>query len=332
LKTAARHQTETQYPLSFGMTKLSPKDELKWVCNEAPLHELMDRYPEIWKRVGPQLVSTLEDGRPETLKDYSANAKSIEETWHYKIHQSRFNGKVIETAIPHLIQSRMAFLAMDRCYHAAATGKASGKIRFNLINGYIIQRLLFSHHLTRKPASLKWFHFWWRFVSQKRLLMPLVQPNGIYCFYSKELIHELCILIGDRNCLEIGAGDGTLTRFMAEQGIRIRATDDYSWSHTVKFPETVERIGARQALSNYQPQTVICSWPPPGNSFEQRVFSTRSVELYIVIGSRYRFSAGNWDSYEAQDKFAWSIDRKLSALIIPPELESAVLVFTRKPD
>ena len=106
---------------------------------------------------------------------------------------SRNNAKVVESAMPHLIRSRMAMLAMDQCYQAAALGKASGKVRFNLINGYIIQKLLFSRHLTRKPASLKWFRFWWRFVSQKRLLMPLVQPRGIYCFYSQELMRN-CVL------------------------------------------------------------------------------------------------------------------------------------------
>jgi hypothetical protein len=191
--------------------------------------------------------------------------------------------------------------------------------------------LLFSHNLTRKPASLRWFRLGWRFVSQKRILMPLVQPKGIFCFYSKELIHELCHLIGDRHCLEIAAGDGTLTRFLKDKGIRIQATDDYSWSHTIEFPESVERLSAKQALEKYQPRAVICSWPPPGNSFEQRVFSLRSVEIYIVIGSRYRFAGGNWDAYEAQDNFEWSIDPKMSSLIIPTELESAVLIFRRKP-
>ena len=313
------------------MTKIASKDRLKWVCHTASLQELMERYPELWQGVGPELVAALEDGRAQILKDYSEKAKSIEETWHYKIRRSRHNSKVIDSAMTHLIKSRMSLLAMDQCYQAAALGKASGKIRLNLINGYIIQKLLFSHHLTRKPASLKWFRFWWRFVSQKRFLMPLVQAKGIYCFYSQELVKELCALIGDRICIEIGAGDGTLARFLAEKGIRIYATDDYSWSHNIEYPETVEKLSAKQALSKYQPHAVICAWPPPGNNFEQKIFSTRSVEIYIVIGSRYRFAGGNWDSYEAQDRFEWSIDRKLSSLVIPRELESAVLIFRRKP-
>jgi hypothetical protein len=312
------------------MSKLSLKDELKWICGDARLHELIERHPEQWQQTGPELITALEDGRAQTLRDYSLRAKSAEKIWHDKVRKSQHNPKVIESAIPHLIKSRMAALAMNQCYQAAALGKVSGKVRFNLINGYIIQKLLFTRHLTRKPASLKRFRFWWRLVAQKRLLMPLVQPRGIYCFYSEELIQELCTLIDGRVCLEIGAGDGTLTRFLSDKGITISAIDDYSWSHTINYPTFVERLSAKQALVKYQPQAVICSWPPPGNSFEQKIFSVRSVEIYIVIGSRYRFAAGNWDSYDAQDRFEWTIDRKLSSLVIPPELESAVLIFRRK--
>jgi hypothetical protein len=313
------------------MPKSSLKDELKWISRDARLLELMERYPEEWHSTGPDLVSALEDGRSQILREYTAKARSTEETWHHRIHSSRHNTEVIESAMPHLIRSRMAMLAMAQCYQAAALSKASGKVRFNLINGYIIQKWLFSRHLTRKPASLKWFRFWWRFVSQKRLLMPLVQSRGIYCFYSEGLISELCALIGGRLCLEIGAGDGTLTQFLADKGIQIRATDDYSWEHVIEYPQTVERLSAKQALIQYQPQAVICSWPPPGNAFEQRIFSARSVEIYIVIGSRYKFAAGNWNSYASQDRFEWAIDHTLSSLLIPPELESAVLIFRRRP-
>ena len=312
------------------MFRSSLIDEIKWISHDASLNELMERYPDEWKLTGAELVSALEDGRTQTLEKYAAKAGSIEETWQHRIRDSRNNTKVLESAKPHIIRSRMAILAIRQCCQAAALGKATGKVRFNLINGFIIQRLLFSRHLTRKPVSLKQFRFWWRFVTQKRLLMPLVQPEGIYCFYSRELIDALCALIGDRKCLEIGAGDGTLARFLAEKGLNIRATDDYSWKHAIKYPQEVEMLGAKQALEKYEPQVVICSWPPHGNNFEQKIFSTRSVELYIVIGSMHRFSAGNWESYAAQDRFKWEIDKNLSSLVIPPEIDGAVIVFNRK--
>ncbi len=312
------------------MIKPSLKDELKWVCREARLHELMERYPNIWKDSGGKLVSVLEDGRANTLKDYAEKARSTGELWQNRIRKSRHNLKVIESAMPQLVKSRMALLALDQYYLAAATGKTSGKIRFTLFNGYIVQKLLFSRHLTRKPASFRWFRFCWPFITQKRLLMPLVQPKGIYCFYSRSLIEELAALIGCRVCLEIGAGDGTLTRFLADEGVQIKATDNHSWNHAIEYPEAVEKLGAKQALDKYQPQAVVCSWPPPGNNFEQKVFSTVSVEIYIVIGSRYKFASGNWDAYAAQNRFEWSVDQRLSSYVIPPELESAVLIFRRK--
>ncbi len=310
---------------------MGPKDELQWISREASLQKLMEQYPDLWSGVGPELVAVMEDARAQSLASFSEKAKVTEEMWLGRIRKSRNNAKVIESAMPFLIKSRMIKLSLERCYHAAATGKESGKMRFNLINGYLIQKLLFGHHLTRKPASLKWFHFWWRFVSQKRLLMPLVQPKGIYCFYSVELIDELRALIADRVCLEIGAGDGTLTRFLADKGVKIRATDNYGWSHAIDYPEIVEKLGAKQALDKYRPQAVICSWPPPGNNFEQAVFTAKCVDIYIVIGSRYSFAAGNWRSYSTQNRFEWGVDSRLSSLVIPPELDSAVLIFRRKP-
>lgn len=312
------------------MHESSLKDELEWICRDASLNELMEHYPAEWQITGPELVSALEKGRIQTMEAFDEKARANEKIWHQRIRSSRSNAKVIESAKPHLIRSRMAILAIRQCCQAAALGKASGKLRLNTINGYIIQKLLFSRHLTRKPAAIQHFRFWWRFVTQKRLLMPLVQPKGIYCFYSQELIRALQVIIGDRTCLEIASGDGTLSRFLVANGVKVRATDDFSWKHAIEYPGTVEQLSARQALVRYEPQAVICSWPPPGNAFEQKVFSTRSVELYIVIGSRHRFAAGDWDSYSAQDRFEWAIDENLSSLVIPPELDSAVLVFRRK--
>ena len=165
---------------------------------------------------------------------------------------------------------------------------------------------------------------------QRRLLMPLVQPEGIYCFYSRQLVNALAALIVKRTCLEIAAGDGTLTRFLAGSGVRITATDDYSWKHEVKYPEFVVRKDAGEALREYAPEVVLCSWPPAGNAFEQQVFRTKSVQLYIVVSSRHRFAAGNWDDYQRQSAFERGEDEALSSSVLPPELDAAVYLFRRK--
>ncbi|TQS47091.1 hypothetical protein [Cryptosporangium phraense] len=211
---------------------------------------------------------------------------------------------------------------------SAATGIESGRVRFNLLNGWVAQKLLFSSGLTRKAVSLRLFRLVWPFVWQKRLLMPLVQKKGIYCFYSRELIEALATLIDGRDCLEIAAGDGTLSRLLGLAGVAVRATDDHSWSQ-VAFGDSVERLDAVRALRRYQPPVVVCSWPPAGNSFERAVFATPSVQLYVVIGSKHEHASGDWAAYRKQRGFSFELDSRLSGLVLPPELDSAVYVFRR---
>jgi hypothetical protein len=161
--------------------------------------------------------------------------------------------------------------------------------------------------------------------------MPLVQPKGIFCFYSRPLIKALATMIAGRSCLEIGAGDGTLARFLKEQGVQLTASDNHGWEKSVTYPEWVLKLDAREALAKFAPEVVICSWPPAQNDFECDVFNTSSVQLYIVIGSRHQFAFGNWKEYTRQTAFGLEEDKALSALVLPPELESVVYVFRRKP-
>lgn len=311
--------------------KFTLKNEVSWLATNPPLQELMERYPDQWEKVGSELVSLIEEGNAEKLNEWAQKARWIAEMGKDRILKSRNNPNVIETFLPNLVRSKMWLLALEKCYLSSATGKTTGKVRFNLINGYIIQKLLFYRHLLRKPVSLFWFNLLWPFITQKRILMPLVHPKGIYCFYSRRLIKELAALIDNRLCLEIGAGDGTLSRLLFAAGIRVTATDDYSWSHSISYPDTVERIDAAEALKKYLPQVVISSWPPPNNRFERHVFTTESVSLYIVIGSRHKFASGNWETYIAQKHFDWKIDYRISSYVVPPEIDSAVHIFPRKP-
>ena len=223
------------------------------------------------------------------------------------------------------IRRVMTAEALKKVCLAAATGVARGKVRFNLVNGWLAQRLFFERALVRKPVSMTRFRLIWPLLWQKRLLMPLVEPKGIYGFYSKPLIKKLADLIGERSTLEIAAGDGTLARFLGDAGVDVVATDDKSWSHVVDFPESVIEQDAVDALRARSPRAVICSWPPPGNAFEAEVFKTRSVELYVTIGSRHAFASGNWSAYDEQDAFGFEEDEALSRLVLPPEVEAGCL-------
>lgn len=143
------------------------------------------------------------------------------------------------------------------------------------------------------------------------------------------LRRRLTRLIGQRRCLEIAAGDGTLSRFLQQQGVEVTATDDHSWRDRIAFPDAVQQMDAVTALRTHSPEVVLCCWPPANNAFEREVFRTRSVEQYIVIVSAHRFASGNWADYEAQDGFALERRPDLAALLLPPELKCEVLLFSR---
>lgn len=296
---------------------------LEWLKTNPSLDELCARYPTEWAAVQQEISAIVERGAAEELKAYLERLAAPPE----KSQQSR------DAALSQFIRSRMAHESVKKlCLStlAADAGASKGKLRFNLFNGFIAQSLLFSKGLERKPVSLFWFRLFWPLVWQKKRLMPLVQPKGIYCFYSRELIEALAGMIASRSCLEIGAGDGTLTRFLKGRGVEITATDSHGWSQAVAYPDWVVRLDAREALVKYAPEVVICSWPPSRNDFERQVFATPSVQLYIVIGSRHQFAFGNWKDYLQQSAFELEEDKRLGALVLPPELEPAVYVFRRR--
>jgi hypothetical protein len=306
------------------------KKTLEWLKSNPTLDELCARHPEEWVVVQQDISAIVERGVAEELKAYLEQL-STPATAARNSPVGR--QKYTEAALSQFIRSRMAHESVKKlCLStlAADTGVKKGKLRFNLFNGYIAQKLLFSKGMERKPASLFWFKLLWPLVWQRKRLMSLVQPRGIYCFYSRELIKSMAAMIASRSCLEIGAGDGTLSRFLRTQGVQLIATDNYGWNKAIEYPEHVLKLDAREALATYTPEVVICSWPPSQNDFERSVFNTPSVQLYIVIGSRHQFAFGNWKDYKQQSDFDFEEDQKLGALVIPPELGAAVYVFRRK--
>ncbi len=297
--------------------------------NTLTLDILGNRYPAEWKTTCQKVLQLIGKKNPNNFKLFIQQQRKIIESWNLRIQKSGNNSKVLKAALPHLVKAKLSFLALDEYCQSVATGNFNGSIKLNKWNGWIMQKLLFSQGLNRKPVSLFWFSLLWPYITQKGALMTLVQKKGIYCFFSSRLIKELTTIINNRSCLEIGAGDGTLTRFLQRKKVSINATDNYSWQHCIEFPDFVEKLDAKQALQKYRPQVVICCWPPDNNDFEKHIFTTKEVELYIMIGSKNQLSCGNWDAYQKQSHFSWHIDEKLSSQIIPPLSTNAVLLFHR---
>lgn len=92
------------------------------------------------------------------------------------------------------------------------------------------------------------------------------------------------------------------------------------------------RQDAKEALRAHRPEVVICSWPPANKGFEQAVFRTGSVQLYVAINSGLELGSGNRKAYAEQTAFSWSEEPGLSRLVLPPELGAVVHVFQRRAD
>ena len=313
------------------MKQVTYEKSLVWLRSNPTFDDLCAKYPQEWLVVQDDVARIVARGIADELKAYLDEGSK-----HTTLTQNTLGVRQLslEAKLSVVVRNRMAREAVKKlCLTtlAADSGVKNGKLRFNLLNGYVIQKLLFTSGMERKPASLFWFNLIWPLVWQKKRLMALVQPKGIYCFYSIALIDALTEMIASRNCLEIAAGDGTLTRFLKGNGVQITATDNHDWKNLVSYPEWVAKIDAREALSTYAPEVVICSWPPSDNDFERCVFNTSSVQLYIVIGSQHHFAFGNWKEYRQQTTFTLEEDAQLGAQLLPPELGSAVYIFRRNP-
>lgn len=293
------------------------------------LTALAEACPEDWLAVRDELAAVFARRDPAELKALITRAAQRHRPDARFLSGER-DGRAFALFVSQQVRLRLTELALRQHAFSAATGVSKGKARFNLWNGLLAQKLFFERDLVRKPVSMTAFRLIWPLIGQKRLLLPLVEKRGIWCFYSRELIAGLAALIAGRRTLEIAAGDGTLSRFLAATGTDVTASDDYSWQGAVNYPESVHRLDALAAVQRFQPQVVICCWPPSGNVFEKQLFRQRCVETYIVIGSRSRFITGNWREYEAQTAFVWREVPELSRLVLPPELQAGVWVFERK--
>ena len=306
------------------MNLKDPVKVLAWLQQKPSREALRAAFPDEWSAMEAELAAAV------SARDPSRLHRLLHPTQAGAPRKATLGARDKTALVQAAIRQRMAALAIERYSVAAATGQAGGKLRFNLFNGLLAQRLLFARGFERKPVSLVWFRLLWPLVWQKRFLMPLVERKGIYCFYSGAFVARLADIIGARSCVEIGAGDGTLSRFMAARGTAITATDDYSWADRVAYPAFVARMDATAALRHYAPLAVLCSWPPAQNDFERSVFATASVELYVVILSAHAFASGNWRDYDSQQAFDVTPRPDLARLLLPPELGSQVLLFRRR--
>lgn len=297
-------------------------DVLRWLDTEPTLDELRRVFPHEWEDVQTRLSAAAEDGETALhalVAELSAPRVGTPD------HRRRKDDLVADE-----VRRQMLLHAVQRAAFTAEAGVDRSEIAFDRLNGQILQRLFFRRGLERKPVSTLAYTLLWPLARQRRYVMPLVRPRGVYCFYSAALVRRLAKLIGSRETLEIAAGDGTLSRFLRQRGVDVVATDNHSWARSIDYPDDVVRQDAVAALRARRPQVVVCSWPPVGNAFEREVFRTPSVQTYIVIGSTRETGSGNWFDYRRQTGFTYVRDLSMGRLVLPRYQGNAVLIFQRR--
>jgi hypothetical protein len=296
---------------------------------EPTLRELAAEYPSVWQEVIAGLRERVSSNQGEALITWRQGALS-------ELSKSRTQ-KVTDGDLQQSqawVRAKMTLLAIEQ-FSDVMTGKIGKgpKLKDSIFFRFFILRRLISQN----TFNVDEFDRRWRRLSDPVWAAGQLQRSGIWSVPTTDVVQKIADLCKGKKTLELGAGQGLLYAALKRAGINIDAVDNESWtSHhqTVgrasRGATGVLQIDASEALKTLKPSVVICSWPPAGNSFEEDVFTTRSVDLYLVILSKQSFASGNWSAYKAQKNFECTTVPALNSLLRPVEIEQQLLIFRRR--
>jgi hypothetical protein len=309
---------------------LSIEQQWRLVLDKSTSIELlMHKYPEHWDGVKDQISQALKGDRPDIVSELLTKADATARNWHSRAEAAGESNKARTEALPHLVKSRMIHLAVKKVLDRSI--KQDDKIvTQSSFDKMLCNYLFYVPYGQHKAPSALAVKTLWPLVRDKAAAVGAAKKLGFYCLYTDRFIELVKQLSKDQGVLEIAAGSGVLTLLLKKAGLECRATDDLSWGHAVRFGRHVEDLDAAKALKKYSPKIVICSWPPPNNTFEQSVFSSPSVSTYIVIGSKHQFATGARRDYLKQENFAMEVVARPDNFLAPPGLDGEVLLFKRK--
>ncbi len=289
----------------------------------------MHKYPELWDGVKDKISQALKADRPEIVSELLTKADTSARSWHDRVQSASQTNKARTEALPHLVKSRMIHLAIKKVLDRSLVPD-DGPVTQSAIDKMICNFLFYVPYSQHKPASAFAVKALWPIVRNKTAAIATAKKLGFYSLYTDRFIKLVKDLAKDQNVLEIAAGSGILTLLLQKSGVASQATDDHSWSHAVRFGRHVEDLDAARALKKYSPKVVLCSWPPPENTFEKAVFISPSVDTYIVVGSKHQFATGARSDYTQQNDFDMKVVAGVDSLLAPPGVDGEVLLFTRK--
>ncbi len=291
------------------------------------LPTLSSAAPAIWEEVFSSIKKQVTTGQIDSLASLRQEQLQILAKWT-GAKNSTFAAS--HHAREAALRAKMTVLAIDQ-FSDAIVGKIGAKasLKDRLIFSTTIGRAL----IQNKLLSCHQFDRSWNWLHDKAWAAGRIQHWGSWLIPTVEFMDRIKEHAGGRTILEIGAGHGYCAKSLQERGVDVIAVDDFSWQNDHAEGKDANKIvlnmDAALALKKFHPKVVFCSWPPPGNSFEQKVFTTTSVELYIVVVSKHRFASGDWRAYQQQTGFTCSTSEPLNQLLRPLEAEHQVLLFRK---
>ena len=147
-------------------------------------------------------------------------------------------------------------------------------------------------------------------------LCELAPLGPLYLLPTTRWISTLAVKIrslGARRVLEVGAGDGFVSRCLAKAapGLEVRASDSGAWTQAqarmneeertrlagsqvpgVRLGEEVWRTGAVRAIGQWRPDLVLACWLPPGPLLD-RIVRT-NVRWVLEVGAAGGVTPGAW--------------------------------------
>ena len=114
-------------------------------------------------------------------------------------------------------------------------------------------------------------------------LSTFAREFAVYEILHENLVQSLAnLLSGELLVLEVGAGNGLLSKFLRDAGVNAVATDNYSWKMKRRAP--VRRMRYNTAVDHYNPSCVVCCWMPYGADWTPAFRACPSVQRYVLIG------------------------------------------------
>lgn len=123
-----------------------------------------------------------------------------------------------------------------------------------------------------------------------------------YVLLDKQWIRGLSQYIGNKKCLEVMAGTGSLTYALKEFGTDIVATDDFSWRNRwIDLWTEVIKMDAIESIETYKPDYIIMSWAYMDDTAYKCLLKMREINpkcKLIFIGEGHGGCTANDEFFE----------------------------------